>query len=127
MRFRAILAFSVVITAAPILAAESTEKKGSDWILVPGFKPSIYFATDGEGLKSYSLQNSQLNTITSAIGSVWIVAYNSIAAKIYFSRKSTIYRIDLDGNKLENLWNTTETRKMIHRIFIIGCSWEQFS
>ena len=104
MRFRGILALTVVITAAPILAAESTEKQGSDGTVdgvpVPGFKPSIYFATDGEGLKSYSLQNSQLNTITSAVGSVWIVAYNSIAAKIYFSRKSTIYRTELDGNKL---------------------------
>ena len=83
----------------------------------PEFKPSIYFATDGGGLKDYSLETLETSTTDTSSEYLYAVAYDSIASKVYFSsNENKIYRANMDGSNGETVLSTNQC-KLIEYLF----------
>ena len=63
-------------------------------------------------LEAYSLKTSQVSKIASINDddSLYGVAYDSMANKVYFCSKSKIYRANLDGTAMETVLSTTQCK-----------------
>ena len=76
----------------------------------PEYKPSIYFATYGGGLKVYSTETLETSTIVSTSENLNAVAYDSISSKVYFSSGFKIYRANEDGSNQELVLSTSRCK-----------------
>ena len=65
---------------------------------------SIYFTTDGGGVKAYSLETSTVTTIVASTENLDGIAYDPMNQKIYYSSPTNIYRANTDGSSNELVW-----------------------
>ena len=74
--------------------------------------PGIYFASALDGILSYSILTSQVNTIVSSNESCYGIAFDSIHQKIYWSTYSgpKIYRANVDGSHVETVLSTRQCK-----------------
>ena len=77
------------------------------YLNISEIEPAIYFASDGSGLKAYSVATSQTTSIISDRTTVYGVAYDSLRDRIYWSGRYTINRSDKDGSNEETVFSSS--------------------